>query len=423
MMAFSHPHCHGDAQLPSCIYTQITGQYSDMPTTTGQLSDALKHKLAGEGLLDIEVLLRYGSIRTLRALVSMDKNEKSAMLSQTYRLYDILGVFPSSLKKVLKQLFGDMPQQYMDQGSPWGWQDQWTGIHERLTDPLEDDTYLRRHIGPILDRAKEIIGPVRYAECLRRLKRSDDLAMASGLEAAEALAAIGFRKKDIGDQNSQKLLMAVLNHFRDVVMWRCISTSLGFDSKPAFERNVGTACRHANVDENVSSQITNGYKRTKEALAGGPAIKIRMSPERGQGKQKSKQDAGSGRQKAAAKEPNRVPELFDPMGPNSSDPVLPHPADPADLYMQGPMLVQAPFASLAGLAAPMFQGEKPTEPHSLPPARRSPGPRNRDTGSSLQLAQIAEMMKSITHDLKEIKSQVGTLQHDRDCCAPCPLIP
>ena len=102
-MPFSQQHGHGgDAQSSQTVaqlYDQITAQYSDVPPTTGQLSDALKHKLAGEGLLDIEVLLRYRSIRTLRALESMDTNEKSLMLSQTYLLYDLLGVFPSSLNK------------------------------------------------------------------------------------------------------------------------------------------------------------------------------------------------------------------------------------------------------------------------------------------------------------------------------------
>ena len=118
-----------------------------------------------------------------------------------------------------------------------------------------------------------------------------------------------------------------------------------------------------------------------------------------------------------------VPALFDPMGPSSSDPRLPHPADAADLHEQGPILVQASFACPPGLESSMFQGEKPTERRSLPPARRSPGPRSRDAGHSLQMAQMIEMMKAMTHQLNEVKSQVGRLQQDRDPFPFRPVIP
>ena len=49
---------------------------------------------------------------------------------------------------------------------------------------------------------------------------------------------------------------------------------------------------------------------------------------------------------------------------------------------------------------------------SLPPARRAPGPRSQDTGHSLQMAQMMEMMKAMTHHLQEVRTQVRKLQHD-----------
>ena len=417
-MPFSQQHGHGgDAQSSQTVaqlYDQITAQYSDVPPTTGQLSDALKHKLAGEGLLDIEVLLRYRSIRTLRALESMDTNEKSLMLSQTYLLYDLLGVFPSSLKKTLKQLFGDVPQQYMHLGSPWATQDQRTGHH--LTHPLDDDTYLRRALGGAVHGAKEIIGPERYAECLRRLKRSDALIVASCLEAAEALAALGIRKEDVRDRERKEALKAAKKAVRDVLLWRCTAIALGLDSREALVRAFEKACRHTHCDENTVSQLTNGYRRIREELAGGPGppILTRMSPERrtqggSNSGQRLQQRPGPAAREAptAAEDPKKVPVLFDPKGPNSSDPVL----------------VQAPYACLPGLEGYMFQCEKPTQHRSLPPAQRSPGPRNRDAGSSLQLAQMAEMMKSLTHHLLDIKSQVSKLQQERDPFRPFPPIP
>ena len=112
--------------------------------------------------------------------------------------------------------------------------------------------------------------------------------------------------------------------------------------------------------------------------------------------------------------PRTVP-VVDRMAPNSEDPILPHPADPADLHTQGPVLVQPLFACP--------QGDKPTEQRSLPPARRSPGPRSRDAGHSLQMAQMMEMMKAMTHQLQEVKSQVGKLQQDRDPFPFQPVIP
>ena len=71
----------------------------------------------------------------------------------------------------------------------------------------------------------------------------------------------------------------------------------------------------------------------------------------------------------------------------------------------------------------MFQGEKPTERRSLPPARRSPGPRSRDAGHSLQMAQMMDMMKAMTTQLQEVKSQVGKLQQDRDPFPFRPVVP
>ena len=106
---------------------------------------------------------------------------------------------------------------------------------------------------------------------------------------------------------------------------------------------------------------------------------------------------GSGSQ-AAAEGLKTGPALFDPMAPCSLDVVLPHPADAADAV--------------------------PGKGRSLPPTRRSPGPRSRDAGQSLQMAQMMEMMKVMTHHLQEVKAQVGKLQQDHDPSFPFrPLIP
>ena len=84
-------------------------QYSDVPGSNGEMSDALKHKLAVEDLLGMEVLLKYRGIRTLRALESLETTERAVLLCKSREFYDLLGVFPSNLKNTLNKLFGDVP--------------------------------------------------------------------------------------------------------------------------------------------------------------------------------------------------------------------------------------------------------------------------------------------------------------------------
>ena len=441
-MHYSQHHCLGKgsdawgaqtfAQLAHQHGQSTAAQYSDVPPANGQLSDALKHKLAEEDLLDMEVLLRYRGIRTLRALESLETTERAVLLCKSRELYELLGIFPSNLKNTLNKLFGDVPHQGMFNVSPWAMQSgalpymhpQWAGHGgwghhalpasrpggpEPLTDPLDDDTYLKRTLGAALLGAREIVGWERYTECLRRLKRSDELVVASCLEAAEALAALGIRKEDVRDRERKEALKAAKKAVRDVLLWRCTGNALGLDSREALVRAFEEACRHTHCDENTVSQLTNGYRRIREELAGGPPPKNRIatSPARrtqeasgsrleepsNQGEDPRQQhtetkDAGNNQA-----DPNRVPQHFDPNEPNSGDPVHPHPADPADLHTQGPVLVQPSFACPPGLESSMLQGEKPTERRSLPPARRSPGPRSRDAGHSLQMAQMMELMK------------------------------
>ena len=476
-MQYCQHHSHGGDAWGSQTSLQLAyqhgqstaSQYSDVPPPNGGLSDALKHKLAEEDLLDLEVLCRYRGIRTLRALESLETTERAVLLCKARELYELLGIFPSNLKNTLNKLFGDVPQQGIFHASPLAMQSgampymhpQWAahggwGHHalptcrpqgpEPLTDPLVDDTYLKRTLGAALLGAREIVGWERYTECLRRLKRSDELVVASCLEAAEALAALGIRKEDVKDRERKEALKAAKKAVRDVLLWRCTGNALGLDSREALVRAFEEACRHTHCDENTISQLTNGYTRIRQELAGGPLPKNRVaSPARRtqEGRTQegtTREGSGSGStgegtgwvvvaskvsdpMTIRAKGPKTVPALFDPMGPSSSDPVLPHPADPADLHEQGPVLVQPSFACPPGLESSMFQGEKPTEHRSLPPSRRSPGPRSRDAGHSLQMAQMIEMMKAMTHQLQDVQAQVGRLQRDRDLFPYRPVIP
>jgi hypothetical protein len=464
----------------------------------------------------MEVLLRYRGIRTLRALESLETTEKSVLLCKSRELYELLGIFPSNLKHTLNRVFGDVPQQalYEPHGNPWALpyiHPQWAGYSgwghhalptaptgpEPLMDPLDDDTYLKRTLGAALLGAREIVGWERYTECLRRLKRSDELVVASCLEAAEALAALGIRQSDIRDRERKELLKAAKKAVRDALLWRCTGSEMGLDSREALVRAFEEAIRHTNCDENTVSQLTNGYRRIREDLAGGPppltsiaTSPIRRTEDGGGGRVGSQGGeqavttasddqgtvgAASGGSQESADGPQTVPLRFDHMGPSSSDPVLPHPADAARLpeqqaavlhqsFLTGPpglethmiqgekptsggsqasaegstktlptqlsplvsissdpelshpadaavfqeqqaVLHQSPFPSPPGLERHMTQGEKPNKI----PFRRSPGC-NRDAGDNLQMAQMMEMIKAMTHQLHDVKSQIGELK-------------
>ena len=435
----------------ACQYEQsATAQFSDVVPPNGGLSDALRQKLAEEDLADMEVLLRYRGIRTLHALESLEPTERVVLLCKARLFYELLEVFPSHKKIALNKLFGDVPQQGMYQGSrramqasgqpymtqqwasaPIGWSQQLAALSQRpgglepLTQPLPDDTFLKRTFGVALLGAREIVGLERYEECLRRLKRSDELVVASCLEAAEALAALGVRSKDVREKEMKAALKLAKKVVRDILLWRCTGNALGLDSREALIRAFAEACGHTHCDENTVSQLTNGYRRIREELAGGPPLRNRSaaSPvdttqvgggtdgaagcQGGQQQLQLQATAiaalegggarGSGSQ-AAAEGLKTGPALFDPMAPCTLDVVLPHPADAANAF--------------------------PGKGRSLPPNRRSPGPRSRDAVQSLQMAKMMEMMKVMTHHLQDVKAQISQFQQHHDPSFPFrPLIP
>lgn len=86
-----------------------------------------------------------------------------------------------------------------------------------------------------------------------------------------------------------------------------------------------------------------------------------------------------------------VPAPLDSMAPNSSDPVLQHPAE----------------RTRHSLSAQ----------RSVPPRRLSPGPQSQEPGSSL-LMKMFRMVEALTDQLQGLKSQVKGLQLK---CDPFPL--
>ena len=443
-MYYSTQHCIGGnvctetfkgqsfPQLAHAYGQNTAVPFDDVPQENGQLSNALKQKLAEMGLLDMEVILRYSGIHTRRALDDLNPMEKTVLLTKARQLYEVLGIFPSSLKNTLNMMFGNLPPQSMYQGSPWAMQagkmpwsqqvvpSQPSVSTEPLTDALCGDTFLKRSLGAALLGASEIVGLERYTECLRRLKRSNEHVVASCLEAAEALAALGNSNTNAHNREQKEALKLAKKAVRDVLLWRCTGNALGLDSRDAMVRAFEETCHHTGCDGNTVSQLTNGYRKIVEELKKSIDANLVDGAPGSQGRQQQPQQQATGTAtsegggtsgsswQAAAKGPNSV---IDPMGPSSSDPVLPHPADPEGLH--GPPMLPHP-ADPEGLHGP------PRHVRSLPPNRRSPGPRSRDSGCSLQMAQMMEMMKAMAHHLQEVRAQVGKFQQDHN---PFPSMP
>ena len=93
---------------------------SDVPLEKGKLSPALAERLARDDLQDLDILFRYRGVRTLRALLTLECNDRAVLLQKARDIYEILGYFPSTLKTALEQVFrteGSHLQGSFDQGA------------------------------------------------------------------------------------------------------------------------------------------------------------------------------------------------------------------------------------------------------------------------------------------------------------------
>ncbi len=301
---------------------------SDVPIVNGHVSDALILRLAQQDLLDLGLLLKYRGVRTVRALDALDTNERSVLLVKSRQLYELLGFFPSNLHKAMDLLFangeacvlgiggvlssypsplqpGTVGSQASVASGPAFVNPQWrngvsSSSHSRcsevscppglvpvgavhpaqapgLPETQDDDTLIRKGMIDALQGARHIMGEERYKVVVKSLVRSDELSLAGCMEVAEADAALNISKDEVGDRQKWLLLKVAKKSIRDFLLWRCTGHALGMDQRTAFDRSVQLAVRYANCDENIVSQMSNGFRRVKEELAGGPPAKKRVA--------------------------------------------------------------------------------------------------------------------------------------------------
>ena len=88
-------------------------QANDVPCANGQPSEALALRLTGQDLFDIAASLKYRGVRTLRALESLDTNDRAVLLGKIRDLYAVYGLFPSHLQHAVDNLLTTrhLPQQ------------------------------------------------------------------------------------------------------------------------------------------------------------------------------------------------------------------------------------------------------------------------------------------------------------------------
>ena len=282
---------------------------SDVPIS-GQLSLALRDKLEAEDVLDLEVLLRNLGLRTLRALRLLEANERASLLVKAQALFLLLGKYTSNLRRALGILFDNcnytspLPpgavgaaESAAARSNPAFVDPAWAegsssssssssssdainrvglglvaSVNIEMLPVLEDDTRLKKDLFESVAAVRGTIGEERYAMVVLHLNASADLVMAACAKTAEALAALNMDKVELQNQRDKKeLLKAAKKSVRDVLLWRSVGSVLGMDSREGLVACFENACRYTNCDDNTVSQLTNGYRRIKEELAGGPA--------------------------------------------------------------------------------------------------------------------------------------------------------
>jgi hypothetical protein len=266
---------------------------------------------------------------------------------------------------------------------------------ELLIEALDDDTQLKRSIGPALHGARRLVGWDRNAEAHRRINRSHELARESALEAVRGFAALCIEKKYVRNRVDKEALKKAKKALRDTILWCCVCICGGLDSKPAFVRALEEVIEqmdHFHGIENLVSQCTNGYRRVREDVARAQFLKRACtSGSSGCGPR----DQGSGGSQAGA--------VTGAVTGSSGVGACSHEQGLQDEGGGGSQLEVATASSGEDVKCSGF-GATAGDGRSLSPARRrSRSPRRRDGGESSQIAEVMEMLQVIKRDLEGLK--------------------
>ena len=245
---------------------------SDIPGQNGAMSDAIKMRLREVGLADLEPLLRHRGITTMYALDHLSSKEASIIGQKAKQIYEIYDVSQDKLTKSLEQLFGSYDiatTECSEIAMP------------SVLKPLQGDTALKQMLGQALLQSRSLVGEENFDNCLRRLTKSQELAEASAMEAAEAFAAfikdvptfaptLKNRRPPKTDCEALHLASALWKDevveggksgLRSMLLWRCAGWKLGLDEREALDRAFDEACKHCECGKEILTQMGNCWRK------------------------------------------------------------------------------------------------------------------------------------------------------------------
>ena len=153
--------------------------------------------------------------------------------------------------------------------------------------PLQGDTALKQMLGQALLQSRSLVGEENFDNCLRRLTKSQELAEASAMEAAEAFAAFikdvptfapTLKKRTLPKtyREAQSLALDLWKDevvkggksgLRSMLLWRCAGWKLGLDEREALDRAFDEACRHCECGKEILTQMGNCWRKVCEEQA------------------------------------------------------------------------------------------------------------------------------------------------------------
>ena len=404
-------HQYPQSMCPACVQRAV--EQSDMAPENGySLSYALNRKLAEENLLEIKVLLRGMKIRTLEAFQTIDSTERALLLCKSRQLYDLLlGICPSHIRRTLNKHFG-VQQEGVLQANPWG--AAWHAV-AAVPESHASDTFITRFLDEDLQAIVDIVGMERVTECIRKLRRSDELNALSCMEAAEGLAQIYvWKQKTCLDDFATAALKDAEAAVRNIIIWRLVGLIRGPDSKDAVHIAATNCCRYTDPSGTTVSALLNGFRRLMEWQTTGEPPKRWKDKLQGKlpihkkAKAKGSSSSGGGGDTTASQnQPKTVAACSVPTGPSSSDPAA-QTHSSSHGSEQGSDIVQPSFDAPPELESSMQTFPEAIDAGTVPEAIDAKlGAGSEDGGHSLQLSEIKEMMKAMSLEIQEVKSQVS----------------
>ena len=265
---------------------------------TGEVSPALRDQLRMHDLVELTVILISLGMRTKRALQNLSTTSRHVLLEKGKKLWQLLDNH-SSIEKALEAML-------LANGVPVGGRSlvagpgqtplepgfvvvgQATGacgieiccfppcVQEATaaTDPhvhapaALEVTSLTRALPRALDNVSRVLSRETLKDVIESLEESAKLADQSAWHAGKAFGLLYLDKPVVNSlsRENKDFWKKARKEIRDLVVWRCWSVCLGWDSRAAMVKACSDAVASTCCDVNALSQLENGCKRVKNDI-------------------------------------------------------------------------------------------------------------------------------------------------------------